>query len=84
MKKGHKRKNWTERWFILQPNSLSYYDCEDLVEKKGNIILDRNCCVEVKKNLLLFNLFWTKHKDVSWFYIRNIIIYHVRRKHYFF
>ncbi|TMS13303.1 Switch-associated protein 70 [Larimichthys crocea] len=46
MKKGHKRKNWTERWFILRPNSLSYYISEDLVEKKGDIILDRNCCVE--------------------------------------
>ncbi|XP_035538453.1 switch-associated protein 70 [Morone saxatilis] len=46
MKKGHKRKNWTERWFVLRPNSLSYYVCEDLVEKKGDIILDRYCCVE--------------------------------------
>ncbi|XP_039992064.1 switch-associated protein 70 isoform X1 [Xiphias gladius] len=46
MKKGHKRKNWTERWFILRPNSLSYYVCEDLMEKKGKIILDRNCYVE--------------------------------------
>ncbi|XP_023266634.1 switch-associated protein 70 [Seriola lalandi dorsalis] len=46
MKKGHKRKNWTERWFILRPNSLSYYVCEDLVEQKGKIVLDQNCCVE--------------------------------------
>ncbi|XP_031702699.1 switch-associated protein 70 [Anarrhichthys ocellatus] len=46
MKKGHRRKNWTERWFVLRPNSLSYYVCEDLVEKKGDIILDRTCCVE--------------------------------------
>uniref|UniRef100_A0AAQ4Q878 Switch-associated protein 70 n=1 Tax=Gasterosteus aculeatus aculeatus TaxID=481459 RepID=A0AAQ4Q878_GASAC len=46
MKKGHKRKNWTERWFVLRPNSLSYYVCEDLLEKKGDIILDRTCCVE--------------------------------------
>ncbi|XP_029284437.1 switch-associated protein 70 [Cottoperca gobio] len=46
MKKGHKRKNWIERWFVLRPNSLSYYVCEDLVEKKGDIILDRTCCVE--------------------------------------
>ncbi|KAI9528502.1 Switch-associated protein 70 [Dissostichus eleginoides] len=46
MKKGHKRKNWTERWFVLRPNSLSYYVCEDLVEKKGDIILDPTCCVE--------------------------------------
>ncbi|XP_030270016.1 switch-associated protein 70 [Sparus aurata] len=46
MKKGHKRKNWTERWFVLRPNSVSYYVCEDLVEKKGDIVLDRSCCVE--------------------------------------
>ncbi|KAL6113067.1 swap70 [Pungitius sinensis] len=46
MKKGHKRKNWTERWFVLRPHSLSYYVCEDLLEKKGDIILDRTCCVE--------------------------------------
>ncbi|XP_068452127.1 switch-associated protein 70 isoform X2 [Clinocottus analis] len=46
MKKGHKRKNWTERWFVLRPNALSYYVCEDLAEKKGDIIVDRTCCVE--------------------------------------
>lgn len=47
MKKGHKRKNWTERWFVLRPNTLSYYVCEDLVEKKGDIILNEDCCLEV-------------------------------------
>nr|XP_046205057.1 switch-associated protein 70-like isoform X1 [Oncorhynchus gorbuscha] len=46
MKKGHKRKNWTERWFVLGPNSMSYYVSEDLTDKKGDILLDRNCCVE--------------------------------------
>ncbi|MFT7814508.1 switch-associated protein 70-like isoform X1 [Arapaima gigas] len=46
MKKGHKRKNWTERWFVLRPNVISYYLSEDLREKKGDILLDRNCCVE--------------------------------------
>ncbi|XP_062860804.1 switch-associated protein 70b [Trichomycterus rosablanca] len=46
MKKGHKRKNWTERWFVLRPNSISYYVSEDLLEKKGDILLDGNCCVE--------------------------------------
>uniref|UniRef100_A0A673CVT4 Switch-associated protein 70 n=1 Tax=Sphaeramia orbicularis TaxID=375764 RepID=A0A673CVT4_9TELE len=45
-KKGHKRKNWTERWFVLRPHSLSYYVCEDLVEIKGTIALDSDCCVE--------------------------------------
>lgn len=45
-KKGHKRKNWTERWFVLKPNVISYYVSEDLKDKKGDIILDGNCCVE--------------------------------------
>ncbi|KAI2653494.1 Switch-associated protein 70 [Labeo rohita] len=44
MKKGHKRKNWTERWFLLKPNLISYYASEDLTEKKGDILLDGNCC----------------------------------------
>uniref|UniRef100_A0A8C5FKD0 Switching B cell complex subunit SWAP70b n=1 Tax=Gadus morhua TaxID=8049 RepID=A0A8C5FKD0_GADMO len=46
MKKGHKRKNWTERWFVLKPTSISYYMGEDMAEKKGDIQLDGNCCVE--------------------------------------
>ncbi|NXA01286.1 SWP70 protein, partial [Nesospiza acunhae] len=46
LKKGHKRKNWMERWFVLKPNIISYYVSEDLKEKKGDIILDGNCCVE--------------------------------------
>lgn len=36
MKKGHKRKNWTERWFKLHLNYISYYVSEDLIEQKGN------------------------------------------------
>ncbi|XP_008298269.1 switch-associated protein 70 [Stegastes partitus] len=46
IKKGHKRKNWTERWFVLRPTSLSYYIGEDMSEKKGDITLDQSCCVE--------------------------------------
>ncbi|KAK1785325.1 hypothetical protein P4O66_018237 [Electrophorus voltai] len=53
MKKGHKRKNWTERWFVLQPSSISYYVGEDLTEKKGDIHLDGNCCVEARHTFLL-------------------------------
>ena len=51
-KKGHKRKNWTERWFVLQPTSLSYYISEDLVERRGHVVLDRNCSVEVNNAYL--------------------------------
>ncbi|OCT83655.1 switch-associated protein 70 isoform X2 [Xenopus laevis] len=46
LKKGHKRKNWNERWFVLKPNIVTYYCSEDLKDKKGEIILDQNCCVE--------------------------------------
>ena len=53
MKKGHKRKNWTERWFVLKPTSISYYMGEDMTEKKGDIQLDGNCCVEVGRGLWL-------------------------------
>ncbi|OXB80531.1 UNVERIFIED_CONTAM: hypothetical protein H355_016321 [Colinus virginianus] len=52
LKKGHKRKNWTERWFVLKPNIISYYVSEDLKDKKGDIILDGNCCVETTVSLL--------------------------------
>lgn len=48
MKKGHKRKNWTERWFMLKPNAISYYVGEDLAEQKGDILLDGNCTVEAR------------------------------------
>ncbi|MGH0130208.1 UNVERIFIED_CONTAM: hypothetical protein FKN15_041719 [Acipenser sinensis] len=46
MKKGHRRKNWTERWFVLKPNVLSYFVNENLTEKKGHVMLDGSCCVE--------------------------------------
>lgn len=58
-KKGHMRKNWTERWFELRLDSMSYYVSEDLGEKKGCFLLNRNCCVEPlpdkdgKKNLFI-------------------------------
>lgn len=56
MKKGHKRKNWTERWFKLHLNYISYYVSEDLIEQKGCISLDRNCCVEVNARTFFFLL----------------------------
>lgn len=45
-KKGHLRRNWTERWFVLRPSSLTYYVSENLKEKKGEIHLDKHCVVE--------------------------------------
>ena len=46
MKKGHKRKNWIERWFLLRPDSVAYYVSEDLLEKKGDIKIGRASCRE--------------------------------------
>lgn len=48
-KKGHRRKNWTERWFVLKPNVISYYVSEDLKDKRGDIALDDTCSVEVNQ-----------------------------------
>lgn len=46
-KKGHVRRNWTERWFVLKPSTMSYYVSEDLKDKRGEIQLDKSCVVEV-------------------------------------
>ncbi|XP_055024397.1 differentially expressed in FDCP 6 homolog [Misgurnus anguillicaudatus] len=46
-KKGQLRRNWTERWFTLRPSILVYFTSEDRKDRKGNIQLDGNCCVEV-------------------------------------
>ncbi|XP_068595335.1 switch-associated protein 70b [Brachionichthys hirsutus] len=46
MKKGHKRKNWTERWFVLKPDNISYYVREDLANQKGDILLNAHSSVE--------------------------------------
>ncbi|KAF3705187.1 Differentially expressed in FDCP 6 -like protein [Channa argus] len=45
-KKGHVRRNWTERWFVLKPTSMQYYVSEDLKDKRGEIHLDKSCVVE--------------------------------------
>ncbi|KAF7644593.1 hypothetical protein LDENG_00219410 [Lucifuga dentata] len=45
-KKGHVRRNWTERWFVLKPSSMSYYVSENLKDKKGEIQLDQSCVIE--------------------------------------
>lgn len=46
VKKGHVRRNWQERWFVLKPGSLIYYVAEDLKEKKGEILLEESSVVE--------------------------------------
>ncbi|XP_041636284.1 differentially expressed in FDCP 6 homolog isoform X2 [Cheilinus undulatus] len=45
-KKGHVRRNWTERWFVLKPFSMAYYVSENLKDKRGEILLDKSCVVE--------------------------------------
>uniref|UniRef100_H3D1H7 Switch-associated protein 70 n=1 Tax=Tetraodon nigroviridis TaxID=99883 RepID=H3D1H7_TETNG len=45
-KKGHVRRNWTERWFVLKPSSIEYFVSEDLKDKRGEVKLDKNCVVE--------------------------------------
>ncbi|XP_072340330.1 differentially expressed in FDCP 6 homolog isoform X2 [Scyliorhinus torazame] len=46
-KKGHVRRNWNERWFVLKTSHIHYYVNEDLKEKKGEIQLDMDSKVEV-------------------------------------
>lgn len=50
-KKGHVRRNWTERWFVLKPSSIEYYVSEDLKDKRGEVKLDKNCVVEVGEGM---------------------------------
>lgn len=45
-KKGHVRRNWTERWFVLKPSTMDYYVSEDLKDKRGEIKLDKSCIIE--------------------------------------
>ncbi|XP_063810980.1 differentially expressed in FDCP 6 homolog isoform X2 [Pseudophryne corroboree] len=47
LKKANLRRTWTERWFVLKPDLLSYYVSEECKEKKGSIIMDKECGVEV-------------------------------------
>ena len=51
-KKGHMRRNWTERWFVLKPSSVAYYVSERLKDQRGEILLDKTCVVEVGHSAL--------------------------------
>ena len=38
-KKGHKRKNWKRRWFILEKTVVKYFECkENPVQKVYNTV----------------------------------------------
>lgn len=54
LKKGHVRRNWHERWFVLKPGSLTYYISEDLKEKKGEVQVDGSCVVEVRSTVYCY------------------------------
>ncbi|XP_075470179.1 differentially expressed in FDCP 6 homolog isoform X2 [Ascaphus truei] len=47
LKKAQLRRNWTERWFVLKPNTLCYYVSEECKERKGSVTVDKDCVVEV-------------------------------------
>lgn len=61
-KKGHVRRNWTERWFVLKPSSIEYFVSEDLKDKKGEVKLGKNCVVEVGKEMDGTVFVTTKHE----------------------
>lgn len=75
-----------ERWFVLKPNIISYYVSEDLKDKKGDIILDGNCCVEVKpfKKLCMslkirINPFLCGIE--SWYLLKELFLLHMTPVH---
>ena len=38
-KKGHKRKNWKRRWFVLEKTVVKYFECkENPVQKVHNTV----------------------------------------------
>ena len=45
-KKGHKRHNWKERWFILTPGILKYYTGRDKKCLKGVVYINKRTKVE--------------------------------------
>lgn len=38
-KKGHKRRNWKKRWFVLRDGEISYYAKKGAADPKGTISL---------------------------------------------
>jgi len=60
-KKGHKRRNWKVRYFVLEKNLLSYYKSpQDYLAKrkpKGSIILQRSTMVRVAPEMKRSNCF---------------------------
>lgn len=67
-KKGHVRRNWTERWFVLKPSFMAYYISEGLKDKRGEIQLDKNCVIEVGEEM------WCKHCMFNYMVYRQMLL----------
>ena len=46
VKKGHRRHNWKERWFVLMPGILQYYTSKDKRVIKGVCLVNENSTVK--------------------------------------
>ena len=57
-KKGRKRHSWKKRWFVIQPNLVSYYSDSSCTPRsfKGAIVLKRSQCRMVLKGSASQNL----------------------------
>jgi hypothetical protein len=42
VKRGHVRKNWNRRYFVLQLTTLTYYEDKGLSKPKGGMMMNRN------------------------------------------
>lgn len=45
VKKGHVRKNYKKRWFVLQRTNMSYYESRKNMDKKGEFALNGNTVI---------------------------------------
>eukprot|EP00736_Rhodelphis_marinus_P014331 Rmarinus@m.21096 len=48
VKEGHLRKNWKRRWFILQGDTLTYYESQENMKKPKGVINLETCAVNAK------------------------------------
>eukprot|EP01088_Endostelium_zonatum_P004504 TRINITY_DN15778_c0_g1_i1.p1 TRINITY_DN15778_c0_g1~~TRINITY_DN15778_c0_g1_i1.p1 ORF type:complete len:439 (-),score=52.39 TRINITY_DN15778_c0_g1_i1:46-1362(-) len=69
-KRGHKRKNWTKRWFVLKKNCIEYYKSTTTKIPQGIIILDG---AKISKDVGEKNLkeIRSERKDENCFLIRT-------------
>lgn len=64
-KKGHKRRNWKRRWFILQRTTMTYYESrENLTMKVRDSDRERERGKDESKNVHLLFIFSKQFKFV--------------------